>query len=126
MDSQDFDNVFLDDDNLSDTNEYDNNFNTNTEDLNIFSNQTKIAPKEATIRISKPNITKYERVRILGERTKQIIMGAKPLVKTNDNNLTPYDIALLEYDNNMIPLKIKRYLPNNTYEIWKFYELNKF
>ena len=32
-------------------------------------------------RISANRLTKYEMVRILGERTKQLTMGAKPLIK---------------------------------------------
>ena len=32
-------------------------------------------------RISASKLTKYEMVRILGERTKQLTMGAKPLIK---------------------------------------------
>ena len=45
------------------------------------------------------------------------------MVKVDDTSLTSYDIALLEYNNNIIPFKIKRPLPNGTYEIWKFNEL---
>ena len=34
-------------------------------------------------RITKNKLTKYEFVRIIGERTKQLSMGAKPLVNVN-------------------------------------------
>jgi hypothetical protein len=43
-------------------------------------------------RISLNRLTKYEMVRILGERTKQITMGAKPLIK-NTKNLTNEQIV---------------------------------
>jgi DNA-directed RNA polymerase subunit K/omega len=75
-------------------------------------------------RISLNRLTKYEMVRILGERTKQITMGAKPLIK-NTKNLTNEQIVNEEFKNNMIPFKIKRPLPNGKFEIWTLDELKK-
>jgi DNA-directed RNA polymerase I, II, and III subunit RPABC2 len=77
-----------------------------------------------TERISVNRLTKYEMVRILGERTKQITMGAKPLIK-NATNLTNEQIVNEEFKNNMIPFKIKRPLPNGKFEIWNLDELKK-
>ena len=75
-------------------------------------------------RISAKKLTKYEMVRILGERQKQLTMGAKPLIK-NFQGL-PYDkIAEEELKLNMIPFKIRRPLPNGKYELWTLDELNK-
>ncbi len=75
-------------------------------------------------RISINRLTKYEMVRILGERTKQLTMGAKPLVK--NYGVLSYDkIAIAEFKNNMIPYKIIRPLPNGTLELWDFDELYK-
>jgi len=69
-------------------------------------------------------LTKYEMVRILGERTKQLTMGAKPLIK-NYKGL-PYDkISEEELKLNMIPFKIRRPLPNGKYELWNLEELSK-
>jgi len=75
-------------------------------------------------RISINRMTKYEYVRLLGTRTKQLSMGAKPLIK-NIQNLNSKEIAILELKNNIIPLIIKRPLPNNTYEFWNIKELEK-
>ena len=65
---------------------------------------------EKSKRISKNKLTKFELVRILGERTKQLTMGAKPLIKQNKETekLTYKEIAIEEIKNNMVPLKIKR------------------
>ena len=68
-------------------------------------------------RFSANRLTKYEMVRILGERTKQLKMGAKPLIK-NYQDLSYEKIAEEELKVNMIPFKIKRQLPNGKYEIW--------
>jgi DNA-directed RNA polymerase subunit K/omega len=75
-------------------------------------------------RISVNRLTKYEMVRILGERTKQLTMGAKPLIK-NYEGLNYDKIAEEELKLNMIPYKIKRTLPNGKYEIWTLDELFK-
>jgi len=74
-------------------------------------------------RISKNLLTKYELVRIIGERTKQLKMGAKPLVK-NYTGLSYEEISKQEIKNNMIPFKIKRPI-GDKYEIWKLDELKK-
>jgi DNA-directed RNA polymerase subunit K/omega len=73
-------------------------------------------------RISDNIMTKYEYTRILSFRTKQITLGAKIMLK-DVKHLTIPEIAKLELKNKMIPLKIKRPLPNNKYEIWKISEL---
>jgi DNA-directed RNA polymerase subunit K/omega len=75
-------------------------------------------------RISANRLTKYEMVRILGERTKQLTMGAKPLIK-NYEGLNYDKISEEELKLNMIPYKIKRTLPNGKYEIWTLDELFK-
>ena len=43
-----------------------------------------------------PFLTKYEKTRILGQRSKQIESGAKPLVKVPENVIDSYIIAELE------------------------------
>jgi DNA-directed RNA polymerase subunit K/omega len=75
-------------------------------------------------RISSNRLTKYEMVRILGERTKQLTMGAKPLVK-NYEGLSYEKIAEEELKLNMIPYIIKRPLPNGKFEKWYLDELYK-
>jgi DNA-directed RNA polymerase subunit K/omega len=75
-------------------------------------------------RVSLNRLTKYELVRILGERINQLTMGAKPLVK-NINGLSYDKIAEAEFLLNMIPFKIKRPLPSGMFEIWALDELYK-
>ena len=73
-------------------------------------------------RITLPKLTKYERIRLIGTRAKQISLGAKVMVK-NTSGLNPIEIAKLELKLKMIPMKIKRVLPDNKIEIWKLSEL---
>jgi len=74
-------------------------------------------------RITKPYLFEFERVRILGERAKQISMGAKPMIK-NVDTLDPKSIARLEIENKVIPLIILRELPDGRIEKWKISEFN--
>ena len=103
--------------------EDDNQFFNNDESSEIQEdNNEKII--EGKDRKTNPRMTKYEMVRILGERIKQLTMGAKPLVK-NILDISYQDIAVEELKNNMIPFKIRRPLPNNKFEIWELNELDK-
>ena len=73
-------------------------------------------------RITDKQLTHYEKVRILGVRSKQIAMGAKVMVKY-DTNMSSIELAKYELNNKMTPLIIKRPLPNNSFEMWKISEL---
>jgi DNA-directed RNA polymerase I, II, and III subunit RPABC2 len=67
-----------------------------------------------------PFITKYEKARILGERAKQLNMGAKPLVEIGSEVIDGYLIACKEFTEKKIPFIIKRPMPNGGCEYWKF------
>jgi DNA-directed RNA polymerase subunit K/omega len=105
-------------------NEDDEYFNNNEAEYNknLINNKAEYVLKEN--RVSSNRLTKYEMVRILGERIKQLTMGAKPLIK-NYKGLSYDKIAEEELILNMIPFKIKRPLPNNMFEIWSLEELSK-
>jgi DNA-directed RNA polymerase I, II, and III subunit RPABC2 len=70
-----------------------------------------------------PFITKYERARVLGERAKQLNMGAKPMIEVGPDVIDGYLIALAEFEQKCIPFIIKRPLPNGGCEYWKFRDL---
>ena len=70
-----------------------------------------------------PFITKYEKARILGERAKQINMGAKPLIKIGPEIIDGYLIACKEFTEKKIPFIVKRPMPNGGCEYWKFRDL---
>lgn len=82
-------------------------------------NQAYVGDSE---RITKPFLTKYERVRLIGDRTKQLAGGAKPMIKGAEH-LSSKDIAILELEHNVLPLIIERPLPNGIKEKWKISEL---
>lgn len=77
---------------------------------------------EKNIRISKPVLTKYEFVRLLTDRSKQLSQGAKHMLK-NTQELSSKEIAKLEIKEGVIPLIIERPIPNSKSERWKISEL---
>jgi DNA-directed RNA polymerase I, II, and III subunit RPABC2 len=70
-----------------------------------------------------PILTRYEKARALGERTKQINSGAKPFVKVDETIIDGYLIALKELEEKKLPFIIKRPLPNGGCEYWKLSDL---
>jgi DNA-directed RNA polymerase subunit K/omega len=68
------------------------------------------------------SLFKYEKVRLLSTRAKQLSGGAKPMIK-DTTGLSSKEIALLELKNKMIPLIIERPIPNIGIERWKLSEL---
>mmetsp|Transcript_6364 Transcript_6364/g.16274 ORF Transcript_6364/g.16274 Transcript_6364/m.16274 type:complete len:152 (-) Transcript_6364:127-582(-) len=73
-------------------------------------------------RITTPYMTKYERARILGTRALQISMNA-PVMVDIEHETDPLQIALKELQERKIPITIRRYLPDGSYEDWSVNEL---
>lgn len=75
-------------------------------------------------RITKNIMTKYEMVRVIGVRAKQISQGAKPMI-IGYKGLKPKIIAKLELKNDRLPFFIIRTHPNGKKEKWSSSELKK-
>jgi len=73
-------------------------------------------------RVTTPYLTKYERARILGTRALQISMNAPVLVPL-DGETDALQIAIKELSQRKIPLVIRRYLPDGSFEDWSVSEL---
>lgn len=73
-------------------------------------------------RITKPFMTIFERVRIIGDRAKQLSLGAKPMIKGLET-MNPKEVAKLELEKGVMPLIIERVLPNGKKERWYTHEL---
>ncbi len=52
--------------------------------------------------------TKFEKARIIGARALQISMGAPVIIDVPPHIMDPVDIAMMEFENNVIPITIKR------------------
>lgn len=73
-------------------------------------------------RTTTPYMTKYERARILGTRALQISMNAPVLVDL-EGETDPLQIAIKELSQRKIPLVIRRFLPDGSFEDWGCEEL---
>lgn len=73
-------------------------------------------------RITTPFMTKYERARILGTRALQLSMNAPVMVEL-EGLTDPLEIAKRELKAGKIPMIIRRYLPDGSYEDWSIDEL---
>lgn len=82
--------------------------------------QELAVPKEE--RMTTPYMTKYERARVLGTRALQISMNAPVLVDL-EGETDPLQIAMKELTQQKLPLIIRRYLPDGSYEDWGCDEL---
>ena len=70
-----------------------------------------------------PILTKYEKTRVLGQRTKQLNNGAKPMIKVKENIIDSYLIAEMELKEKKIPFIIRRPLANGYSEYWTLQDL---
>jgi len=72
--------------------------------------------KEKEIWIGPPKLTRFEKARIVGARALQVAMGAPVLVEPSETLSNPIDIALQELESGILPITIRRTLPDGTYQ----------
>ncbi|MCJ7768237.1 DNA-directed RNA polymerase subunit K [Candidatus Bathyarchaeota archaeon] len=61
-------------------------------------------------------MTRFEKARVVGARALQISMGAPILVDVSEGFTSPIDIALKELDSDILPMTIRRTLPDGTFQ----------
>lgn len=67
--------------------------------------------------IGPPKLTRFERARVVGARALQIAMGAPILIEPPKGVWNPIDIALRELESGVLPITIRRTLPDGvTYQ----------
>jgi DNA-directed RNA polymerase I, II, and III subunit RPABC2 len=64
--------------------------------------------------IGPPRLTRFEKARIVGARALQLSMGARPLIDIPSESMSPREIALLELEEGVLPISIRRVLPDGT------------
>ncbi|KAG1168647.1 hypothetical protein G6F35_017417 [Rhizopus arrhizus] len=79
-------------------------------------------PNERTERLTTPYMTKYERARVLGTRALQISLNSPVMIELNGET-DALVIANRELREKRLPLIIRRYMPDGTYEDWKVRDL---
>lgn len=61
-------------------------------------------------------MTRFEKARIVGARALQISMGAPILVGADEGHTGPIDIGLKELEAGILPMTIRRTLPDGTFQ----------
>jgi len=77
---------------------------------------TEIPVEKGKITIGPPTLTRFERARIMGARALQLSLGAPTFISIPKTALNSLDIALEELDQRVIPIVIRRVLPNGDYQ----------
>lgn len=54
------------------------------------------------------SLSKFEKARIIGARALQVSMGAPVIIDVPKDMIDPVDIAMLEFNSNIIPITIKK------------------
>ena len=61
-------------------------------------------------------LTRFEKARIMGSRALQLSLGAPPFIDFSKNTTTSLEIAMEELKQRVIPIVIRRTLPNGDYQ----------
>jgi len=78
--------------------------------------QIEITSKDNQIVIGPPILTRFEKARIMGARALQLSLGAPVFIEIPKNATTSLEIAMEELKQRVIPIVIKRTLPNQDYQ----------
>ena len=76
----------------------------------------EITSKDNQIVIGPPMLTRFEKARIMGARALQLSLGAPVFIEIPKNATTSLEIAMEELKQKVIPIVIKRTLPNGDYQ----------
>ena len=69
-----------------------------------------------------PILTRFEKARIMGARALQLSLGAPTFIEIPESARTSLDIAMEELDQRLIPISIRRVLPNGDFQNIPLYE----
>ncbi|MCL1971150.1 MAG: DNA-directed RNA polymerase subunit K [Candidatus Bathyarchaeota archaeon] len=68
------------------------------------------------VTVGPPKVTRFEKARIVGARALQISMGAPILVDADEAVSNPIGIALKEIEIAILPITIRRTLPDGAFQ----------
>ena len=76
----------------------------------------EIINKDGKVVTGPPTLTRFEKARIMGARALQLSLGAPIFIEIPKNATTSLEIAMEELKQRVIPIVIKRTLPNGDYQ----------
>ena len=90
--------------------------NRETITQNVKHNPMEITSKDDKILTGPPTLTRFEKARIMGARALQLSLGAPVFIEIPKNATTSLEIAMEELNQRVIPIVIRRTLPNSDYQ----------
>jgi DNA-directed RNA polymerase subunit K/omega len=83
--------------------------------------------REGNERIGKPVLGKYAKARLIAARAAQLQLGVESIIPQDRLRSSELEeIAIQEFDERVIPIKIIRKYADNTYEIWTIKDFKYF
>ena len=76
----------------------------------------EIPVEKGKITIGPPTLTRFEKARIAGARALQLSLGAPPFIPIPKTARISLDIAMEELEKRVIPIVIRRVLPNGDFQ----------
>ena len=76
----------------------------------------EIINKDGLVVTGPPTLTRFEKARIMGARALQLSLGAPIFIEIPKNATTSLEIAMEELKQRVIPIVIRRTLPNGDYQ----------
>ena len=76
----------------------------------------EIPCEQDQITIGPPTLTRFEQARIMGARALQLSLGAPPFISIPKSARISLDISMEELNQRVIPITIRRVLPNGDYQ----------
>ena len=87
--------------------------------------EIKELESDGKILMGPPNLTRFEKARIMGARALQLSLGAPTFIDIPETAATSLDIAMEELDQRLIPISIRRVLPNGDFQNIPLFEFTK-
>lgn len=72
--------------------------------------------EDQKITVGPPTLTRFEKARIMGARALQLSQGAPPFIPIPKSARISLDISMEELEQRVIPITIRRVLPNGDYQ----------
>jgi DNA-directed RNA polymerase subunit K/omega len=72
---------------------------------------------------SAPFLSIYEKTKILGMRTNQLAQGARPYIQVPEHITDIQEIAKMELEQRRLPIIIKRFIPDGTFDRFRLSDL---
>ena len=76
----------------------------------------EIPCEDQKVTVGPPTLTRFEKARIMGARALQLSQGAPPFIPIPKTARTSLDISMEELEQRVIPITIRRVLPNGDHQ----------